>query len=235
MCGRYAIYGPQSRHREHFSTQEAFELTPRFNVVPSDVLPVVRANTDGTRDFVFARWGLIPSCLTDPAELNKPINAKAETAAIEPLFRHAFRKRRILVPADCFYEWKVVAGGKAPYLIRMRDASPFGMAGLLEHWQGPEGHIGSFAILTTGSNPLMTEIHNRMPVIIRPEHYVAWLDPGLTDVETLQGMVTPYPERFMEAYRVSRKVNNPANDGPDLIEPLAGDPEPETSLCYSGN
>ena len=221
MCGRYVIFGPPSRYRDHFETGEAFDMGPRFNVAPSQILPVVRQHSDGRRDFVFARWGLIPSWVKDPATLNKPINAKAETAAIKPMFRHAWRKNRILVPADAFYEWKVVAGVKQPYLIRMRDGAPFGMAGLLEHWQSPEGDVQTFAVLTTEPNPLMAQIHNRMPAIVRPEDYRSWLDPDLTDVTALQAMLGPYPERAMEAYPVSRRVNIPANDAPDLIEPLA--------------
>lgn len=192
MCGRYALYGPQSRYREHFAIREGFDLGPRFNVAPLQVMPVVRQNADGSREFLFARWGLIPSWVKDPDERNRPINAKAETVAIKPMFRHAFRKSRVLVPADGFYEWKTVASSKQPYLIRMRNDLPFGMAGLLEQWQGPEGKLQTFAILTTAPNPLMAEIHNRMPAIIKPEDYGAWLDPGLTDVEALQGLIGPY-------------------------------------------
>jgi putative SOS response-associated peptidase YedK len=218
MCGRYALYGPQSRYREHFGAADEFGLAPRFNAAPSQRLPVVGQGADGHRAFVVARWGLVPSWVKDVTGLKQPINAKAETAAIKPIFRHAFRESRVLVPADAFYEWKTVAGKKQPYLIRMRDQSPFGMAGLLEHWQGPEGDVTSFAILTTESNPLMAEIHDRMPAIIQPEAYAAWLDAGMTDVEALQGLLAPYPERLMEVYPVSRKVNSPANDGPDLVE-----------------
>lgn len=220
MCGRYALYGPQSRYRDQFDTQRGFDLPPRYNVAPSQVLPVVRQDEDGHRDFVMAKWGLIPSWVKDPAELNKPINAKSETVAIKPMFRHAFRKGRVLVPADAFYEWKLVAGKKQPYLIRMLDQSPFGMAGLLEHWLGPEGEVQTFTILTTEPNPLMATIHSRMPAIIRPESYALWLGHGLTEVEALQAILGPYPERLMEAYPVSRKVNSPAHDGPDLIEPM---------------
>ena len=220
MCGRYVLFGPPSRYRDHFGAAEAFDMAPRFNVAPSQTLPLVRQHADGTRAFVFARWGLIPSWVKDPGALNRPINAKAETAAIKPMFRGAFRKNRVLVPADAFYEWKVVAGKKQPYLIRMRDGAPFGMAGLLERWRGPEGEVQTFAVLTTEANALMAEIHNRMPAIIRPEDYASWLDPEVSDVVRLQGMLVPYPERAMEAYPVSRRVNSPANDGPDLIEPL---------------
>ena len=220
MCGRYALYGPQSRYREHFGVDGDYDMAPRYNVPPSAVMPVIR-QIDGQRSFVPARWGLMPSWAKDTENLPKPINAKSETAAIKPMFRHAFRKSRVLVPADCFYEWKPAQDGKQPYLIRMRDEAPFGMGGLLEHWHGPEGEVLTFTILTTEPNPLMAEIHNRMPVIVRPEDYGRWLDPGMDDVAELQGMIGPYPERLMEAYAVSPRVNSPANDGPELIVPVS--------------
>lgn len=218
MCGRYALYSPAPACQAHFGTQGAFDMAPRFNIAPSQSLPVVCQTPSEGRHFLSAKWGLIPSWVKNPEEMPQPINAKAETAAIKPMFRHAFRKSRILVPADAFYEWKAVNGRKQPYLVRLRDGSPFGMAGLLEHWQGPAGTLATFTILTTEPNALMADIHNRMPAIVKPEDYQAWLDPDLSDVEELQRMVVPYPERFMEAYPVSRKVNNPANEGPDLLE-----------------
>jgi putative SOS response-associated peptidase YedK len=217
MCGRYALYGPSSQYREHFGTSNELDFQPRYNIAPSQTLPVVQADEDGNRAFTMARWGLIPSWVKDTQELQQPINAKAETAAIKPMFRHAFRTSRILVPADAFYEW-VPKNGKQPYLIHLRDGEPMGMGGLLEHWQGPEGEVITFTILTTDANPLMAKIHDRMPVIIRPEDYGAWLDPKLGDVTRLQNLTRPYPERFMEAYPVSRKVNSPRNDSPDLVE-----------------
>ena len=220
MCGRYALLGPQSRHRDQFGTANDLDMAPRYNIAPSQVVPVVRQAANGERKFLSAKWGLIPAWVKDPARLSQPINAKAETAAIKPMFRHAFRKSRVLVPADAFYEWKGVAGKKQPYLIRMRDQSPFGMAGLLEHWHGPEGEVASVAILTTEPNPLMAPIHNRMPAIIRPQDYELWLDPELADVERLQAMMEPYPERDMEAYPVSPRVNRAVEDHPSLIEPL---------------
>lgn len=219
MCGRYALFGPHSRYREHFSAAGDFDWRSRFNVAPSQMMPVVARDSEGQRRFVGARWGLIPSWVKDSAELAKPINAKMETAAVKPMFRHAFRKSRILVPADGFYEWKAEAGGKQPYFVRMRDQEPFGMAGLLEHWHGPEGEVVTFAILTTMPNAVMSEIHNRMPAIVAPDMYEAWLDPDAFDVPTLLAMLGPYPERLMEAYRVGRGVNRPSNDRPELIEP----------------
>lgn len=217
MCGRYALNRSPAELKEHFDAANQPELKPRFNIAPSQTVPVVRLDETGNRVFTFARWGLIPSWVKDPKEVQHPINAKAETAAIKPMFRHAYRKSRVLVPADAFYEW-VTKDGKQPYLIRLRDGAPMGMGGLLEHWQGPEGDVSTFTILTTNANSLMAKIHDRMPVIIKREDYATWLDTNLTDVIKIQTMSLPYPDRFMEAYPVSRKVNSPKNDSPDLID-----------------
>ncbi len=220
MCGRYALYGPQSRYREHFGAADDFEFAPRYNVCPSLRMPVVQQGPDGLRRFLLATWGLIPSWVKDPGKMPHPINAKAETADSKPMFRHAFRKSRVLVPADGFYEWKVEEGRKQPYYICLRDGSPLGFAGLLEHWQGPEGDVATFTLLTTEPNALMATIHDRMPVIIRPEYYGHWLDPGLTDNEDVRAMIGSHEAGAMEAYPVSRKVNSPANDGAELIAPI---------------
>ena len=221
MCGRFALKALPPEIMARFGLGECFDFGPRYNIAPSQAVAVVRQDGAGRRSAIPARWGLLPAWAKDSQGMPQPINAKAETAALKPMFRHAFRKSRVLVPADGFYEWKTVAGKKQPYLIRMRDGLSFGMAGLLEHWQGPDGEVLSFAILTTQANPLMAEIHERMPAIIKPEDYAHWLDPARSDVEELQGMIGPYPERLMEAYAVSRRVNYPKNDGPDLLAPLS--------------
>lgn len=220
MCGRYALHTSAAKLLEHFQALIEFELVPRFNAAPSQMLPVVRQDPGGERWLIPARWGLIPSWVQDPAELAQPINAKSETVAIKPMFRHAFRKSRVLVPADAFYEWKALASGKQPFLIRLRDQSPMGFAGLLEHWNGPEGELQTFTILTTEPNSLMAQIHNRMPAIISPAHYQTWLDPAVADVSALQALLRPYPERLMEVYPVSKAVNAPSHDGPELLEPV---------------
>jgi len=220
MCGRYALHSSAQQLIEHFQVLIDFDLVPRFNAAPFQFLPVVRQDPGGERRLIPAKWGLIPSWVKDPAELSQPINAKSETVAIKPMFRLAFKKSRVLVPADAFYEWKALTTGKQPYLIRLRDQRPMGFAGLLEHWNGPEGELKTFTILTTESNPLMSCIHNRMPAIISPQDYQAWLDPTVNEVQALQSMLRPYPERLMEAYPVSRAVNSPAHDGRDLLEPV---------------
>lgn len=222
MCGRYALFGPISRYREHFDAQdiEGFEFPPRFNLAPSQRIPVIRQDPDGSRRLVLAQWGLVPAWCKDPTQIQHPINAKAETAAIKPMFRDAFRRSRVLIPADVFYEWKPAAGGKQPYAIAMRDGLPFAMAGLLERWNGPSGDVTSFAILTTDANALVAQIHGRMPAIIRREDYGLWLDPKVSDIPVLQALLSPYPERLMHIYPVSKRVSNPDNEGPDLATPL---------------
>jgi putative SOS response-associated peptidase YedK len=132
MCGRYALHSPLLRLQEQFGTMNEMAITPHYNIAPSQNAPVVRM-MDGQRILVSARWGLMPSWYKEVDKLPQPINAKAETAAIKPMFRQAFRRSRVLVPVDAFYEWKVVAGKKQPFLIHMKDRSPFGMSGLLEH------------------------------------------------------------------------------------------------------
>lgn len=219
MCGRFALNSTPARLKEHFATANELDLKPHFNIAPTQTVPVVRLDETGDRVFTFARWGLIPSWAKDPEELQHPINAKAETAAIKPMFRHAYRKSRVLVPADAFYEW-VPRNGKQPYLIRLRDGEPMGMGGLLEHWQGADGEVTTFTILTVDANLLMTKIHERMPVIIRPEDYAAWVDTNFTDVTRIQAMTKSYPDRLMEAYPVSRKVNSTQHDSPDLFDEI---------------
>lgn len=199
------------------------DLPPRFNVAPSATMPVIRQESDGQRTVVLARWGLVPFWAKDPASGPHPINAKVETVAIKPMFRQAFRASRVLVPADCFFEWKAVAGRKLPFLIRMRDQEPFGMGALVECREGSAGIETTFAILTTNANPLVAEIHDRMPVIVRPEDYDRWLDPKNRDVESLLPLSGPYPERLMEAYRIDRRINRADAEGPELIAKVTED------------
>lgn len=224
MCGRYALYAPHSQLRARFNLQDNDpDLAPRFNIAPTARVPVIRQNADSVRTLELARWGLVPSWIKPGDDMPQPINAKVETAAIKPMFRHAFRASRILVPANCFYEWKGVAGQKDPYLIRMRDQGLFGMAGLLERHEGPGGPEITFAILTTTANPLVATIHDRMPVIVRPEDYDRWLAPDNRDVESLLAIAGPYPEREMETFRIDRRINHSDAEGADLIQPVLGD------------
>lgn len=219
MCGRYVTTGPISRYQAHFDVDLiSIEFRPHYNAAPFQLHPVVQALPDGGREIAPAKWGLIPSWSKPDSKLPKPINAQAETAALKPMFRHAFRKSRVLVPADAFYEWKVVAGRKQPMLIRLRSGEPMGLAGLLEY--SPEG-IGTFTILTVPPNEMMREIHNRMPAIVWPRDYGHWLDPALTDVEKIHTMLAPYASEQMEAWPISTRVNNVRNEGAELLEAVS--------------
>lgn len=219
MSGRFALFSSPARIKNHFATINELMLEPRFNIAPAQMLPVIKTDKAGKRNITLARWGFIPSWVEDPEEMQQPFNAKAETAAIKPMFRHAYRTSRVLIPADAFYEWSA-RDGKQPFLVKLKDDEPMGLGGLLECWHGYNTEVITFTILTTQANPLMSDIHDRMPVIIKPEDYTAWLDSKLTDILKIQAMAQPYPERLMEAYPISRNVNNPLHDSPDVILPI---------------
>jgi putative SOS response-associated peptidase YedK len=219
MCGRFALYSSPARIKNHFATTNDLNIEPHFNISPSQTVPVIRTDETYNRIFTPARWGLLPSWVEDPDEIQQPVNAKTETAAIKPMFRNAYRKSRVLVPADAFYEW-TLRDGKQPYMVKLKDDEPMGFGGLLECWHGYETEVITFTILTTHANPLISDINDRMPVIIKPEDYAAWLDSKLTDILKIQAMAQPYPERLMETFPISRNINDPLHDSPDLIIPL---------------
>ncbi len=221
MCGRYALYGPQSRLREQFGVEPVPAWPDRYNIAPSQFAPVVSAGGGGERQIVQAKWGLLPSWVKEPGERAQPINARIETAAEKPMFRHAFGKRRVLVPASGFYEWALSGDHKQPWFIHPRGDEFFALGGLLEHWEGPDGTVLSYAILTMAANDLVAPIHDRMPVIVQPEDYAAWLDPGMTEADSVRALAGPFPSALMEAFRVGRAVGNPRSDGPGLVKPLA--------------
>jgi putative SOS response-associated peptidase YedK len=176
---------------------------------------------DGKNRLDFFTWGLIPSWAKDPSIGNRMINARAETLAEKPSFRSAFHRRRCLILADGFYEWRKDDGkSKTPMYIRLEDGSPFAFAGLWELWNAPDGsQVLSCTIITTEPNPLMEKIHNRMPVILPEKAYSLWLQSGEADPNALSELLKPYPAEEMVAYPVSRLVNSPDNDLPAVIEP----------------
>jgi putative SOS response-associated peptidase YedK len=220
MCGRYALYGPVSRLRERFGLAGGIDWAPRFNVAPGTDCPVIRSDTDGVRSLVAAHWGLVPAWIKAATRVSRPINAKAQTAASKPMFRHAFRRSRVLVPACAFYEWVQTPAGKQPWLIRPANEAYFAFGGLLEQWQGPDGQLTSFAILTTDASATMRAIHERMPVIIDEHDWGHWLDPQLDDVARLHTIMSLTRAAPLTMHRVSRAVGSTANEGPALIEPL---------------
>lgn len=205
----------------------AHEFSARFNIAPSQLVPVVP--NDAGHEVTFFKWGLVPSWAKDAAIGNRMINARVEGIAEKPAFRAAFKRRRCLVPASGFYEWKSnPAGGKTPMYIRMKDRKPFAFAGLWETWHSPDGStLNTCTIITGNPNTLIEPIHNRMAVILKPEHYKTWLTEGEVNAAELLSLLAPYPPELMEAYAVSRAVNNPANDSAGLIEPADSTPQPE--------
>ncbi len=195
-------------------------VAPRYNVSPTQPVPVI-AN-DGQQRLDFFTWGLIPSWAKDPKMGSRMINARAETVAEKPAYRAAYRRRRCLILADGFYEWRKEPGssGKTPMYIRLKSGDPFALAGLWERWQSPHGdEILSCTIITTTPNSLLATIHDRMPVILPPDAYDEWLDPGEKQPQALNHLLKPYPPGEMEAYAVTPLVNSPTNDSPECILP----------------
>jgi len=230
MCGRFTLSNPDAEQlAAQFGVAALPDLRPRYNIAPTQpVAAVRRAAGKAIREMALLRWGLVPAWAKDPTIGVRLINARAETAAEKPSFRVAFRRRRCLIVADGFYEWQKQQSGKQPYYIRLRGGRLFAFAGLWERWTGPDGQeIESCTLLTTAPNDLLRPIHKRMPVILHPDDYALWLDPAVGDRQRLQPLLRPYPAAEMEAYPVSRRVNNPRNDDPRCIEPYqAGGPSP---------
>jgi len=262
MCGRFTLTTPTDELAEYFRVLESGlpsargRLRPRYNVAPTQPVTCVRRRREGSeldpaaarrddaggapsRELVEMRWGLIPFWAKDPAIGSRLINARSESVADKPAYREAFRRRRCLVLADGFYEWKKVEGGKQPYFIHLSGRRPFAFAGLWERWKprgdqldklvapdkpdvpvSDDGRVESCAFLTTIPNERLAEIHDRMPVILPEEHWETWLDPEFDDADALSALLLPYPAAEMAAYPVSKHVNKPANDDPACQEPL---------------
>jgi len=224
MCGRFTLQTPPGDLVRIFDAGDAPELTARYNIAPTQTIPIVRTpGSDRRREIALVHWGLIPSWAKDPAIGNRLINARSETAGDKPSFRSAFKHRRCLVPADGFYEWQKSGKLKRPFHIRMKDPGPFAIAGLWESWRDPAGNsVESCTLLTTGPNELVGKIHDRMPVILDPKDYEFWLDSALKDGEKLTPLFVPYPADRMCASPVSTRVNNPKFDDPGCLTPEEG-------------
>lgn len=218
MCGRFTLVSPFVAVSERFHAPAPAGLRPRYNIAPGqDILCVV---ADGARRIEPMRWGLVPSWAKDPAIGNRLINARAETLAEKPSFRRAFAKRRCLVAADGFYEWRRAGRRKVPVYIFLKSRKPFGFAGLYETWEAPDGQeIRTCTIITTEANDLVRPIHDRMPVIVPGPLEDLWLDPAAKDRGLLESVLVPYPAEEMDAYDVTPAVNNASHDAPDCILP----------------
>jgi len=216
MCGRFQLSVKGKHISERFNVEVFDEMyKPCYNCAPSQNLAVI-TNADRTK-LNFYRWGLIPFWANDPKIGYRLINARAESLSEKPAFKHAFRKRRCLIPANGFYEWKKDRD-KTPYRVFLKNDELFAMAGIWETWKDAEGKpVYSFSIITTKANPLVEKIHDRMPVILRPQDEEAWLKEK--DENTLKKLLVPFDSSEMEAYPVSKKVNSPANEGPEIILP----------------
>jgi putative SOS response-associated peptidase YedK len=222
MCGRFTLRLTPGELQQVFDLFREPETVPRYNIAPTQSVPVIRRTGEGN-ELSMMRWGLIPSWAKDVKIGASLINARSETAATKPAFRSAFKRRRCLIPADGFYEWKPQPGQKTkqPYLIGLKSGEPFAFAGLWEIWKSPEGNsIESCTILTTEANSLLREMHDRMPVILNRKDHEVWIDSEIPS-ESLTSLLTPYPTETMQAAAVSTLVNNARNEKPECATPLS--------------
>jgi putative SOS response-associated peptidase YedK len=221
MCGRYALTVSARVLAEVFELDHVPEHEPRYNIAPTQEVPIVRRGRDGGREPCPARWGLIPSWAKDAKIGARMINARSETAASKPSFRAAVKRRRCLIPADGFYEWQKVGSGKQPHFIRFADERVFALAGLWEVWRPQEDQtVTSCTILTTEPNEAVAPLHDRMPVVLSPSAYAEWLSPDQLSADRLQKLMVPCPPDEMETFPVGRGVNNPRFDDPACIARL---------------
>jgi putative SOS response-associated peptidase YedK len=229
MCGRYALTSPPEAIRQLFGYAETPNFPPRYNIAPTQPIPIVASQReDGARSrhFMLARWGFLPGFVKDPRDFPLIINARAETVAGKASFRNAMKRRRCLVPADAYYEWlKLTAGRRIerkPYLFRRADGLPMGFAGLFETYIGTDGaEIDTACILTTEASAATAAVHDRMPVILEPKDFDAWLDCDEVSAEEAAALLRPAADGALEFYEIGPEIGQTRNDGPELQQPLA--------------
>ena len=215
MCGRYRLSRRKQLVEEYFaSTSGEEEWNPRYNIAPTQPVPVIRQNPrEPVRELLLIRWGLIPSWAKDRSVGARMINARSETASMKPTFRDALKYHRCLIPADAFYEWEKTGKAKQPYCFEVNDGALFAFAGIWDRWKDASGKaIETCSILTTTPNAVTSAVHDRMPVILDPDGYDLWLDPGMKDVRAASELLKPYDARLMRCYAVSTRINHVAND-----------------------
>jgi putative SOS response-associated peptidase YedK len=235
MCGRYRLARKKEILAEYFDAGDDVDWAPRYNVAPSQDVPVIRQDAARpVRSVSLMRWGLIPSWAKDAKAGFKMINARAESVSEKPAFREPLQSRRCLIPADGFYEWAKEGKTKSPYCFARTGDSVFAFAGLWDRWNGPDGEVlHSCSIITTTANALVGGIHDRMPVILEPGNYDLWLDPGFRKTESVLEFLKPCPPESMSSWRVSPRVNSVLNDDAQCIEkyrPAPIPPEPQGAL-----
>ena len=226
MCGRARLSSDVSEIKLVFSIppeRPTPNIPANWNAAPTEDLPVIRYDAKaGQRSLDVMRWGLVPFWAKDIKVGFSNINAKAEGIDTKPAFREAFNRRRCLIPFDCFYEWKKLGKDRQPYAVGLADRRLMALAGLWETWRSPAGErVRSFAIATTAANALLAEVHDRMPVILAPREWPAWLGETPADPQHLKSLLVPYPAEDMILWPVDKRVGNVVNKDPALIEPSA--------------
>lgn len=220
MCGRFTLRTKLNILLQQFAAESQFDIVPRYNIAPTQDIPVIRQMEQG-RQLDSLRWGLVPPWADSPGKGAPLINAQAETVATKPTFRSIIKNSRCLVPADGFFEWEKVGTKRQPHYFGVKGFKPFAFAGLWQTWKKGDGEpLESCVILTTRANDLLAKLHDRMPVILSPNDYEVWLDPDKQDPSELEYLYEPYPANDMESFLVDPKVNNARNEGEDLIRPL---------------
>jgi putative SOS response-associated peptidase YedK len=209
MCGRFAFWNDKNKVLAHYALEDAPDFKTSYNITPSNEIPAIRQGQN--RELANLHWGLVPYWARDTKL--KPINARADSIFKKPFFRDSIKKRRCLIPANGYYEWKKVNNHKQPYFIKLKDQELFSFAGIWDAWDNPNGTLQSCAIITTESTPATADIHGRMPVIISPDDYDAWLTDGG------DRFLKPYAGEI-EAWPVSTQVNNPRHQGENLVHPV---------------
>ena len=223
MCGRFVITSPPAALRLMFGYAEQPNFPPRFNIAPTQPIPVVIVE-NGARHFRLMRWGLWPAWVKDPRKFTLLINARAETIQEKPAFKNAIRRRRCLIPADGYYEWHTSDQRKRPYFIHRRDGDPIGLAALAETWIGPNGEeLDTVAIVTAPASADLAALHHRVPVTIAPENFERWLDCRAEDPEMVMGLLTGPDEGEFAWHEVSTRVNRVAHDDAQLVLPITAE------------
>ncbi len=223
MCGRYRLSRRKQLVEDYFDSAPSDEdWSPRYNIAPTQSVPVIRQNPkEPVRELSLMKWGLIPHWSKDPSGAAGMINARSETASTKPAFRDPLKFRRCIIPADGFYEWSRKGKAKQPYCFEINDGELFAFAGLWEGWKDPNGNwIRTCSILTTAPNAVTATVHDRMPVIIDPDSYDLWLDPGMQNVAAVSELLKPYDARTMRCYPVSTRINHVANDNEECSRPV---------------